>query len=248
MENPARLVELFSSDPEVHLYGLADLEEPYWSRSEWWIDEGCAAGVVGFPDTDSVSVYAMSQRAPGPTLELAAELVTDLGAGTLVIGPIGLAEWIARKRPIEELGVHLRLISEVGPIISPVDVVDLAAADLDELAKLYDTDPGAAFYLPHMVRSGHFVGLRDGGRLVAAAGTHVVSKRFGVAAVGAVITDPQHRGRGLGRNVTKGLTARLQDRYPTIGLNVAEKNTAALHLYESIGFVRRFSYEEIQLL
>ena len=33
--HPVLLEELFLADPEVHLYGLPDLEEPFWSLSSY---------------------------------------------------------------------------------------------------------------------------------------------------------------------------------------------------------------------
>src|SRR5690606_32377740 len=36
IEDPAELATLFQRDRETHIYGLADLEEPYWSHSAWY--------------------------------------------------------------------------------------------------------------------------------------------------------------------------------------------------------------------
>ena len=47
---PDELVELYSRDPHLHIYALADLEEPYWSASTWWRNGDAAVGLVGLPD------------------------------------------------------------------------------------------------------------------------------------------------------------------------------------------------------
>ena len=248
VDDPALLADIFSLDPGVHLYGLPDLEEPYWSLSEWWHAGDIAVGVVGFPGTGAVTAYAMSQHAPGATLELLAEVIGPLRPGTLTTGPRGLAQRIAGERQIIDLGLHWRLIHD-GREVPPAapGIADLGPGDVVALDALHRTDPGAAFFLPHMLETGHFVGLWEGDRLVASAGTHVTSRRFGVAAIGAVITDPRRRREGLGRMVTEALTAGLVERYPTVGLNVSDDNKAAGHLYESLGFERRFGYEEVEL-
>jgi predicted GNAT family acetyltransferase len=89
--------------------------------------------------------------------------------------------------------------------------------------------------------------VRDDGRLVAAAGTHVLSTEHGVAALGAVYVAPTHRGHGLGRAITTAVTRNLLPRVPTIGLNVAAANVGARRIYESIGFAPIFPYEEAEL-
>lgn len=68
-----------------------------------------------------------------------------------------------------------------------------------------------------------------------------------MAAVGAVITRPSHRGRGLGSAVVSALCRLLWGRYATIGLNVEVANSQALVLYDRLGFRRAFRYEEIEL-
>ncbi|HEU4894600.1 MAG TPA: GNAT family N-acetyltransferase, partial [Acidimicrobiia bacterium] len=93
-----------------------------------------------------------------------------------------------------------------------------------------------------------FVGVWEGDRLVAVAGTHAASEEHGVAAIGAVITRPYHRGRGLGKAAVAALCHRLAPDFETIGLNVEAANTPALAIYDALGFRRAFQYEEIEVL
>ena len=69
-----------------------------------------------------------------------------------------------------------------------------------------------------------------------------------VAALGAIITRPSHRGQGLGEAVTSALCALLRPRIETIGLNVSKSNTAARRLYQRLGFRIHTEYEEVELL
>lgn len=69
-----------------------------------------------------------------------------------------------------------------------------------------------------------------------------------LAAVGAVITRPSHRGRGLGSLATLALCQTLADDYETVGLNVGTTNEPALHVYHRLGFRRALQYEEIEVL
>ena len=246
VDAPDDLAPLFLGDRETHLYGLADLEEPYWSNSNWYRNGDAVVGLVS-TGGDWVTVYAMSQVASSATLDLLAELVALVPSGTWATGPVGLMNTISRVRSVRDIGAHWRMILERTPVPDP-GITPLTMRHLDALGGLYYSDPDAAFFLPEMLGRGHFYGAWEGDELVAAAGTHVVSSVYGVAAVGAVLTRPSHRGRGLAGRVTQTLSAELANRYETVGLNVETRNHAAIKIYERIGFRRAFQYEEIELL
>lgn len=248
VDQPGELAELFEADRETHLYGLGDLEEPYWSNSTWYQKDGAAVGVVSVGDR-WVTAYAMSRKAPQATLSLLADIHETIPPGTWVTGPRGLYETMAVVRPARDIGAHWRMIlDEPSDSDGSSQAVPLHPADLDALADLHASDEGRAFFLPAMLAGNPFVGIWEGDQLIASAGTHVVSKRYGVAAIGAVITRPSHRGRGLAYETLAALCDRLRDEYETIGLNVETANTAALNIYDRLGFHRAFQYEEIELL
>lgn len=244
--DPHDLASLFGRDRQTHLYGLADLEEPYWSNSVWHRVGDAVVGLVS-AGGDWQTVYAMSQTASAATLDLLAELADQIPGGTWVTGPVGLLDAVSSVRAVRDIGPHWRMILEATPSSDP-EVMPLSNRHLDALSDLYESDPGAAFFLPEMLERGRFFGIWQGDELVAAAGTHVVSSLYAVTAVGAVLTRPSHRGRGLAGRVTGALTADLAARYETVGLNVETSNHAAIKVYERIGYRRLFEYEEIELL
>ena len=99
------------------------------------------------------------------------------------------------------------------------------------------------FFFPSMVADGVFHGIYEGTSLVAAAGTHLLARGEGIAALGNVYTRRDRRGRGLGRLATSAVLGELAG-VETIGLNVRADNDAALHLYESLGFARHCQFYE----
>ncbi len=104
------------------------------------------------------------------------------------------------------------------------------------LEQLYALGGGDAFR-PSQVRDGAFFGIDECGRLLAAAGTHVVSDAHSVTAVGNVFTHPDHRCKGHASLVTSAVCAEMIRRgIRTIVLNVAQANVAAIHVYEKLGF------------
>ena len=94
-----------------------------------------------------------------------------------------------------------------------------------------------------MVSRGVFFGIYEQGQLVAAAGTHLVSRDEGAAAIGNIYTRRDRRGQGLGRVTTTAVMRELAS-LETVGLNVRADNGAALSLYESLGFERHCPFFE----
>jgi GNAT superfamily N-acetyltransferase len=110
-----------------------------------------------------------------------------------------------------------------------------------ELRELYADGDAAGeapdFFMPGQLDDETFYGVREGGTLVAAGGTHVFSAVESVAAIGNVYTRRTHRGRGHAATVVKAIVDALRRRgIATIGLNVRTANTPALRLYEQLGF------------
>ena len=123
----------------------------------------------------------------------------------------------------------------------------LAAVDLPRLKHLYADGEQAGespdFFYGSMVSDGVFYGVFEGNDLVAAAGTHLVARDEGAAAIGNVYTRRDRRGRGYSRAATSAVLQELKD-LPTIGLNVRADNTSAIRVYQSLGFVRHCEFVE----
>jgi len=248
IEDRAELASMFLADREAHVYGLADLEEPYWSHSSWFRDGEAAMGLVSVGG-DWVTGYAMSRVAPDAALGLLHELLAEMPPGTWVTGPMGMHASMPPGRETRSIGAHWRMIlDDLADVPGWEAAVRLGLDDLAAIEDLYESDPGKAFFMPSMLEHHPFVGVWEGDRLVSAAGTHVASETYGVAAVGAVITRPSHRGRGLGKAAVAALCHRLVSDYETIGLNVETANTPALAVYDQLGFRRAFQYEEIEVI
>lgn len=125
----------------------------------------------------------------------------------------------------------------------PADVQRLLPSDIGELNRLYQL--GFASWLPSSaIGEGVYYGNRVGGRLVAAAGTHVISRQARIAVVGNVLTHVDHRGRGFATAVTGAVTAELLRTCDQVVLNVRSDNPPALQSYRRLGFVEHVRFEE----
>lgn len=111
----------------------------------------------------------------------------------------------------------------------------LGPADIGDLNRLYQLGLGGGFPAS-VLEYGVYYGMRVGGRLIAAAGTHVINEAEGIAVVGNVLTHIDHRGQGHARAVTSGVTAELLARVPDVALNVYADNDPAVAAYSRLGY------------
>jgi ribosomal protein S18 acetylase RimI-like enzyme len=250
--DPAPLVALYGRHPEVHPYGLADVDEPYWSRSTWYRDGDAAVGVLDLGSGTPV-LYAIAADAAldAATLDLLDRLRPVLPDHFVVTGPVGLAERLAPAWRADWVIPHTKMALVDPDRLDPVDerVEWLDRAHVDQIVDLRARGGGdaSAFFVPELVDSGLYCGIRSAGELVAVAGVHVCSEQHRVAALGNVLTRPDHRRRGLARALVSTLGRRLLGLVGTIGLNVAVTNTGACALYEDLGFAPLVTYDEAEL-
>lgn len=111
----------------------------------------------------------------------------------------------------------------------------LGPADIGDLNRLYQLGLGGGFPAS-VLEDGVYYGVRIAGRLIAAAGTHVINEAEGIAVVGNVLTHIDHRGQGHARAVTSGVTAELLTRLPDVALNVYADNDPAITAYSRLGY------------
>jgi len=122
-------------------------------------------------------------------------------------------------------------------------VVPLIPADASDLNRLYQL--GFAAWLPPLaVAEGVYRGIRRNGRLVAAAGTHVIGRRERIAVVGNVLTASGFRGAGYARATTSAVTEELLGYCDDVVLNVRADNPVAVRAYASLGYEVQAEFEE----
>jgi ribosomal protein S18 acetylase RimI-like enzyme len=119
----------------------------------------------------------------------------------------------------------------------------LLPTEVGDLNRLYDM--GFAAWLPAAaVAEGVYHGVRIRGQLVAAAGTHVVSREAGIGVVGNVLTHRDYRGRGLAKTTTSAVTQELLRTCQLVVLNVRADNDPAIAAYRALGYQDHAVFEE----
>lgn len=113
------------------------------------------------------------------------------------------------------------------------EAIALDAADVPEMLELVaQTEPGP--FLTRTIDLGDYLGIRRDGALVAMAGERL--RLDGWTEISAVCTRPDHRGQGLASRLVGALIAGIQRRSERAFLHVLATNTAAIRLYEELGF------------
>lgn len=211
---------------------MSALDRPVWAslqhQPHWCVGDERArrfkADVNRFaatPDESTANLAALAQLVqPGDDAVFLAQVPP-------IVVPVGLM--VAK----EAAGVQMVAMR---PLAADDGVIVLTDADAPEMLALATlTEPGPFLARTHTM--GRFIGIRIAGRLAAMAGERM---RFpGHVEVSGVCTHPDFRGRGLARRLSAAVTADIQRRGGQPFLHAWMTNTAAIALYESLGFVQR---------
>lgn len=226
-------------------FSLADLDRPYAKHARWF---GLPQGddvVLVYDAFEPPIVFIQGAEARCEAVLAEPDVVAATPRAWLNVQPEHLP-LVARVFPSFDSRKMVRMVldrEQFRPVAVP-GLVRLGPPDVGELDVLY-ADDRPAFFLPSQLHSGAYHAVRDHERLVAVAGTHVVSRQAAVAALGNVYTRPDYRGRGYGAAVTSAVTVELFARgMTTIVLNIVATNDAARRVYERLGFREYCVYYE----
>jgi GNAT superfamily N-acetyltransferase len=252
LTNRARIETLLRRHPELHIYGLGDLDDFFWPWTTWygWEEEGELRDIVLIYNGQALAtVIALSDR-PTAMQELLREVAPLLPRRFYAHLSLGVEDALRETHQINAHGPHHKMALRDSSHVANHDssqVVRLNRGDLADLVRLYEEGYPANWFDPRMLDTGQYFGLRSEGSLVSAAGAHVYSERYRVAAIGNVVTHPAHRNRGYGRLVTARLCQSLLEKVEHVGLNVKTDNEPAIACYRRLGFEVVASYGEFMV-
>ncbi len=248
LRDRATLRAALGVEPRWSLYALGDLTPGYFELSEWHAAGGSdpRAVVLLYRAVEPPVLFASGE--PGAVLGLLDEF--DDPAVYLHVRS-GLVEAMAPWYRDAGLRPMWRMILDPAQFRpeSNAGCARLTAADAPAIEQLYldgrEAGESPDFFFAPMVENGVFFGVWEGGELIAVAGTHLVTPEEGVAAIGNVYTRRDRRGRGLAGALTSTVAAELvRMGVQTIGMNVIQRNEAAVRVYERLGFYRYCDFIE----
>ena len=224
-------------------YAICDLDEREFGKTKWGIarDGGeTVAVVLEFGGLTPQPLFVMGD--PDAVAAILRDVIRPrlvyLAADEVHLPAI---ERIYRVDPGPQMVRMVVNRSTFQPDHGPV--TRLVPQDIVDLNRLYGL--GFAGWLPSdSIANGVYYGVRVAGRLVAAAGTHVVSPEARMAAVGNVMTHADFRGRGYAKQTTSAVTQELLRTCDDVVLNVRSDNPPALAAYRALGYRDYCRFEE----
>ena len=224
-------------------YAICDLEDREFDRTRW----GAAY------DGDQMVAVGLEYTGPTPQPLFVMGRTDGIGAVLRDVIRPRAAYIAARQEMLPSIETHYRV--DPGPQMVrmwvdrshfkpyPATVQRLLPVEIGELNRLYQL--GFASWLPATaIADGVYYGMRVNGRLVAAAGTHVISRAARLAVVGNVLTHMDYRGRGFATAVTGAVTAELLRSCDQVVLNVRADNPPAIAAYKALGYREHNRFEE----
>jgi GNAT superfamily N-acetyltransferase len=129
-----------------------------------------------------------------------------------------------------------RMVLDSGDF-APVDgpALRLGPRHVNQLQELYRWGGDVAF-ASYQIEQGVFYGVEKDHKLVATAGTHLVSRTYNLGIVGNVFTHPDYRRRGYAAICTSAVIEELLSQSLDVVLNVGQDNETASKMYYRLGF------------
>jgi ribosomal protein S18 acetylase RimI-like enzyme len=234
-----------------HVYELGDLDDFFWAHTRfagWDGGRGVSQVTLLYTEPEPPVLLAIAEHPEDDMAALVSSLLPGLPPHLYAHVTPFLLETLASRFAVESHGLHLKMgltdASRLGS--APADL--LGPADLDEVAAFYERAYPGTWFVPRMLETGRYVGIREHGVLACVAGVHVHSPAWKVAALGNVATLPGLRGQGFATRACGALCRLLlADGVDTIALNVRADNAPAIAAYRRLGFESAGEYVEVGL-
>lgn len=240
LDDPATIRALLETDRVWSVYALGDLAPGFAEHAEWRATADGSALILLYRLFEIPVLFTLG--APENLAPLLSE-ITDPEL-YLSIRP-EILPLVQARYTVHPTDAMWRMALNPARFV-PVPTAGLARLTLDHLPDLlalyadgHATGETPDFFDTTMLANGIFFGAFEKGRLIASAGTHLVSAELGVAAIGNVYTRRDRRGLGWAAKVTSAVLTALHQLSPpprTIALNVKQANLPAQKVYQKLGF------------
>ena len=239
----ALLRQFLERDRLLAAYAICDLEDREFGRTRWGIatqDGEVVAIAMEYGGLTPQPMFVMGDN--DGIVAILRDVVRPRAA--YLAGPAEALTAVAQQYRVDPGPPMIRMwVDRTTFQPAPAQVERLLPVEVSELNRLYQL--GFAAWLPSSaIAEGVYYGIRVNGRLVAAAGTHVISRTARLAVVGNVLTHTDHRGRGYAKAVTSAVTAELLRYCDEVVLNVRSDNPPAIQAYTRLGFAEHARFEE----
>jgi ribosomal protein S18 acetylase RimI-like enzyme len=237
------LRDVLERDRIYAAYALCDLDDREFGRTRWGVafaGSDPVAVVLEYAGLAPQPVFVMGENAGIAAIlrELIRPRAAYLAARTEHLSAVASIYRVEPGPPMVRMWVDRTTFRPY-----PAEVARLLPVEVGDLNRLYQLG-FTAWLPPSAVAEGVYYGIRVGGRLVSAAGTHVISPEARMGVVGNVMTHTDFRGRGYATALTGAVTADLLRFCDQVVLNVRSDNPPALQAYAKLGYREHVRFEE----
>jgi ribosomal protein S18 acetylase RimI-like enzyme len=242
------LLPLLAADRAWCAYALCDLDPRHSSGARFIValdgSRPCALALLyTLPGTVVLFLHGH-----GAATEAIFETLADLPSEVMLSVRLSDLPAVGRRYDLRRWWTMRRMAMAPDALTAPRHVEahlgPLSTAHAAVVRRLFSERSDTVYY-DGMLADDTYVGAWIGENLVAIAGTHIVSWRYSIAAVGNVYTRPEYRGQGLAQATTHAVVSGLGRRgVRDVVLNVNEQNNPALAAYRRLGFQDRGPFAE----
>ena len=235
IEGKREILGFLNRDRLYAAYAIGDLEPPLAHECEWHaaLNEGeITALCLRFKGLPPDRIFVMG-KAEGLRPILDEAVNTETAHFAFKQEHLKVVKRFYSLMRLEHMFRMVLAAEDFAPVEGPVS--RLGPMHVHCLEELYRLGGDVAF-APYQVEQGVFYGLERDDKLVATAGTHLVSRTHGLGIVGNVFTHPDYRGQGYGTVCCSAVVEELLSQSLDVVLNVKRNNEPALRTYERLGF------------
>lgn len=215
-----------------------ELDNPFWSSLTSRHAHFAQGGTLARRYLPAISPLA-GLPGVGPKNIAALEALVEIGDDMAIVGPL-VPTLPENWETLYESQIAQMIRVDRSPLPEgDVDASVLGAADVAEMLALVElTKPGP--FRPRTIELGAYLGIGEGGRLVAMAGERTWVGH--VREVSAICTHPDAQGRGYARALMGRVINRMLRAGEIPFLHVESRNRRAIDLYLALGFTRRTEF------
>jgi GNAT superfamily N-acetyltransferase len=243
------LYERFKEDVFLFAYHIGDLDDFFFSDCTWFglEEHGQLKEVIllytGL-DVPSLLIFGSNEKIPA----LINGIISKLPDRFYCHYQEDFHKFLESAYQMKFLGDHLKMKFQRDLKdfikIDTSEIISLNEDDNSTLLSLYQTAYPGSYFVPYMLKTGKYYGIKAKENLVSVAGVHVFSPRYNIAVLGNITTHPAFRGKGLANRCITRLLKSFDGVIDRIGLNVKKDNHNAIRLYKKLGFDIHTSYRE----
>ena len=235
----------------LHLYSLGDLDPYFWRHTTWYglVDgHDIRAIALLYSGLSQPTLLALGDQNEIPLYRELLRTITPLLPRAFYFHlAIGLSQLFDGRYELASRGRHHKMGLADATRLAPADLPGTCRfneRDADELLAFYRSQYPEHAFEPSMLDMGHYYGIRGADGIISAAGVHVYSERYGMAALGNIATHRKHRRKGYAKAAVSKLCRELRKTVEHVGLNVKADNEPAVRCYHALGFEIFGAYEE----